>query len=149
MERAGRGDRERPQDGVVAITAMKRAGGKPKGHKDTSVARMWAGTVDPHDPQAELEFLRALNAHLPREAFDELSRIAPDKVSDWTAQLHIHCPRVLEALGLLPVWRRLGAMRLVGRFQRTYGRSSATLAIRIVVLQCPKSGSRNWVDCID
>jgi hypothetical protein len=88
---------------------MKRGGGKPKGRKDTSTARMVAGSVGPNDARAELEFLRALNAHLPGKAFDELSQIVPDMVSDWTIQWHIHCPCVLEAArslaSLAQTWR--------------------------------------------
>ena len=128
MYRAGCGDREHSHDHEIAT--MTRAGGKPKGHKETSVARIAADSGDPHRARSELEFLRALNAQLPVEAFDELSQIAPEKVSDWTMRRHIHCPCVLEAARslahLAQTWRDDGGGVIpenLRSFLRNFGES--------------------------
>jgi len=83
---------------------------RAQGYKDTdALVRLVAGTVDPHRASAELEFLRALNARLPVDAFDELSQLPPERAGDWARRWHIHCPCVLNAArslaSLAQTWR--------------------------------------------
>jgi hypothetical protein len=88
---------------------MKRARGKPKGHKDASTGHVVVSKVDLHRARAEREFLHALNVLLPVKAFDKLSQIAPERVTNWAIEWHINCPCVLEAArslaSLAQAWR--------------------------------------------